>query len=76
MKRAKPLPTPQKEFGFTRDTFNLFQECTTDGERTSHEISHFPTLGKTAVYDPSGGKFYDDKTVQTLVYADFVAKDK
>lgn len=45
------------------------------GERTALEVSHFPTLGKTAVYDASGGKFYDEKTVQTLAYGDFAAKD-
>jgi hypothetical protein len=33
-------------------------------------------LGKTAVYDASGGKFYDEKTVQKLAYPDFVAKDR
>jgi hypothetical protein len=37
MKRRKGLPIPQKEFGFAPDTFNLFQEWTTDGERTIHE---------------------------------------
>jgi len=33
MKRSKRLPIPQKEFGFTPDTFNLFQEWAADGER-------------------------------------------
>ena len=37
MKRSKRLPIPQKEFGFAPDTFNLFQECTTDGERIARE---------------------------------------
>jgi len=37
MKRQKPLPIPQKEFGFTTDTFNLFQEVTSDGESISRE---------------------------------------
>lgn len=37
MKRLKRLPVPQKEFGFTTDTFNLFQEITNDGESIAHE---------------------------------------
>ncbi len=37
MKRRKRLPPPQKEFGFTADTFNLFQEYTNDGERIARE---------------------------------------
>jgi hypothetical protein len=37
MKRRKPLPIPQKEFGFTPNTFNLYQDCTSDGERTARE---------------------------------------
>jgi hypothetical protein len=37
MKRSKRLPIPQKEFGFTPDTFNLFTEITADGERISRE---------------------------------------
>jgi hypothetical protein len=37
MKRSKRLPVPQKEFGFTPDTFNLFQECTNDGEHLARE---------------------------------------
>ena len=37
MKRSKPLPIPQKEFGFTRDTFNLIQDWTNDGERIERE---------------------------------------
>ena len=37
MKRRKRLPIPQKEFGFTTDTFNLFQEVTGDGESVSRE---------------------------------------
>ena len=32
-----PLPIPQKEFGFTKETFNLFQECTLAGERITRE---------------------------------------
>ncbi len=35
MKRAKRLPIPQKEFGLTPSTFNLFTEITTDEERLS-----------------------------------------
>ena len=27
------LPIPQNEFGFTPDTFNLFQDTATDGDR-------------------------------------------
>ena len=37
MKRAKRLLIPQKEFGFTPATFNLFTEITCDGERMSRE---------------------------------------
>jgi hypothetical protein len=37
MKRRKNLPIPQNEFGFTRGTFNLFRERTTDGERVVRE---------------------------------------
>jgi hypothetical protein len=37
MKRRKPLPIPQNEFGFIPNTFNLFQDCTSDGERITRE---------------------------------------
>jgi hypothetical protein len=37
MKRRKPLPIPQNEFGFTPSMFNLFGDCTSDGERISRE---------------------------------------
>ena len=37
MKRSKPLPIPQNEFGFTPEAFNLFQESTADGERLARE---------------------------------------
>jgi hypothetical protein len=37
MKRSKPLPIPQNEFGFAPAVFNLFAESTTDGERISRE---------------------------------------
>jgi hypothetical protein len=37
MKRAKAPAIPQKEFGFAKDTFNLFQESTVDGERIARE---------------------------------------
>lgn len=37
MKRQKPLPIPQKEFGFTTDAFNLFLEATSDGESIARE---------------------------------------
>jgi hypothetical protein len=37
MKRRKPLPIPQNEFGFTPNTFNLFQDCTSAGERIARE---------------------------------------
>ena len=36
-RRIHRLPIPQNEFGFTPDTFNLFQESTTDGERMTRE---------------------------------------
>ena len=35
--RRRPLPIPQHEFGFVRDTFTLFSEATLDGERIAHE---------------------------------------
>ena len=37
MKQHKLLPIPQNEFGFTPNTFNLFQDCTSDGERIARE---------------------------------------
>jgi hypothetical protein len=37
MKRRKPLPIPQNVFGFTPTTFNLFGDCTSDGERVVRE---------------------------------------
>jgi hypothetical protein len=38
MKRAKQrLPIPQNEFGFTPNIFNLFGDCTSDGERIVRE---------------------------------------
>ena len=37
MKQTQRLPIPQKEFGFTPDTFNLFSECADDGERIARE---------------------------------------
>jgi hypothetical protein len=37
MKRRKPLPIPQNEFGFTPNTFNLFGDCASDGERIVRE---------------------------------------
>ena len=37
MKRRRPLPIPQYEFGFTPDTFRLFSESTLDGERIARE---------------------------------------
>jgi hypothetical protein len=37
MKRRKRLPIPQNEFGFTPNTFNLFGDCTSDGERVVRE---------------------------------------
>lgn len=39
MKRLKPLPVPQKEFGFTKDVFNLVQDWTADGERLARELA-------------------------------------
>ncbi|NDF00668.1 MAG: hypothetical protein EB034_20715 [Verrucomicrobia bacterium] len=39
MKRTKPLPVPQKEFGFTPNTFNLIQDWTNDGERLVRELA-------------------------------------
>ena len=39
MKRTRRrLHIPQHEFGFTADTFNLFQETTLDGERVAREL--------------------------------------
>ncbi len=37
MKRHRKMPIPQKEFGFTMDTFNLIQDWTMDGELISRE---------------------------------------
>jgi hypothetical protein len=37
MKRLKPLPVPQHEFGFAPNTFNLFGDCTNNGERIARE---------------------------------------
>ena len=37
MKRTKRQPIPQKEFGFTRETFNLVLETTHDGEQIARE---------------------------------------
>jgi hypothetical protein len=37
MKRRKPLPIPQHEFGFTPDTFTLFSETGIDGVRITRE---------------------------------------
>ena len=37
MKRRKPMPIPQWEFGFTADSFNLIQETGFDGERIARE---------------------------------------
>jgi hypothetical protein len=48
MKRGKPLPIPQREFGFTSDVFNLFQECTADGERIVSEHEQTEKARKTA----------------------------
>jgi len=31
------LPIPQFEFGFAADSFNLFQQTTTDGDRIARE---------------------------------------
>jgi hypothetical protein len=39
MKRRKPLPIPQHEFGFAPDAFNLIQETGLDGDRISRERS-------------------------------------
>lgn len=36
-KRARRLPIPQHEFGFTTDTFRLFAESGVDGERIARE---------------------------------------
>jgi hypothetical protein len=36
-RRQRRLPTPQHEFGFAPDTFNLFQDTTEDGERIARE---------------------------------------
>jgi hypothetical protein len=38
MKRTKRrLPIPQNEFCFAPTTFNLFGDCTSDGERITRE---------------------------------------
>jgi hypothetical protein len=56
MKRRKPLPVPQNEFGFTPNTFNLFQDCTSDGERIAREreqaekARHLADTAQTALF--------------------------
>jgi len=35
--KHRRLPVPQHEFGFTPDTFNLFQQTALDGERITRE---------------------------------------
>ena len=37
MRRQRRLAIPQHEFGFTPDTFNLFLDTATDGERIARE---------------------------------------
>ena len=37
--RKRPLPIPQHEFGFTPDTFNLFQDTGLDGDRLARELA-------------------------------------
>jgi hypothetical protein len=37
MRRGKPLPIPETEFGFTPDAFNLFGEMAGDAERKARE---------------------------------------
>lgn len=37
MRRRRPLPIPQHEFGFTADTFALFSDSTLDGDRIARE---------------------------------------
>ena len=37
MKLRNLLPISQNEFGFTPNTFNLFGDCTSDGERIVRE---------------------------------------
>ena len=34
---TRRLPIPQHEFGFTPDTFNLYLDTATDGERIARE---------------------------------------
>ena len=34
---TRSLPIPQHEFGFTPDTFNLYLDTATDGERIARE---------------------------------------
>ena len=36
-RKRRRLPVPQREFGFTPDTFNLIQESGVDGERIARE---------------------------------------
>ncbi|MFA6546164.1 MAG: hypothetical protein WCS99_17220 [Limisphaerales bacterium] len=49
MKRSKPRPVPQKEFGFTKDVFNLFHEWTSDGERIEREQAEAEEARQRAV---------------------------
>jgi len=45
------LPVPQREFGFTPDTFNLIAESGIDGDRITRERA-LPTRGKEDCSSP------------------------
>ncbi len=39
MKRRKPLPIPQHEFAFARESFRLIADTAADGERIARELA-------------------------------------
>lgn len=45
------------------------------GERTSFEISRFPTLGKIAVMTPEGVRFFDEDAADQRSFTEWLAKD-
>jgi hypothetical protein len=47
-KRARRLPIPQHEFGFTADTFRLFSETGLDGDRLARERDEKEKARRTA----------------------------
>src|ERR1700737_3796159 len=65
----------QEEFVFILEGTGRAPIGAAGGRRHGARVLPLSSLGQTGVYNASGGKFYDEKTVQALVYPDFVAKD-